>query len=135
MMRVLACLALIAAAMAIPHTGPAITVTFNAEWLNRTATTHYEDPKPSGCSSDEVSIQIQGVAGDFCTPKCAKITNACPKDLPAGATATPQCALQDSSTNTKYCALICNPSSMDAECGTNASCKSIQGTGVCTYDD
>ena len=35
----------------------------------------------------------------------------------------------------RYCALICSPSSNDAQCGTNASCKSIQGTGLCTYDD
>merc|ERR1712072_1557581 len=50
-------------------------------------------------------------------------------------TAAPQCALQDSSSGDKYCALICSPSSNDAQCGTNASCKSIQGTGLCTYDD
>merc|ERR1712054_728054 len=68
--------------------------------------THYEDPK-GGCRSD----------------------------VPAGVTAAPTCALQDSSTQKKYCALICSPSSNDAQCGTNASCKSIQGTGLCTYDD
>merc|ERR1711881_748956 len=58
-----------------------------------------------------------------------------PTDVPAGVTAAPQCALQDSSTQKKYCALICSPSSNDAQCGTNASCKSISGTGLCTYDD
>merc|ERR1712162_877 len=30
---------------------------------------------------------------------------------------------------------VCSPASNDAQCGTNASCKSIQGTGLCTYDD
>ena len=55
----------------------------------------------------------------------------------------PQCALQDSSTGKKYCALICSPTAVikdqkaaDAQCGTNATCKSVQmGIGICTYDD
>ena len=104
--------------------------------------THYGDPA-SGCESDEVSIQITGVKGDACVPKCT--TSACPTDKPAGVTATPQCALQ-SSTGDKYCALICSPSAealsfpafkkaADAQCGTNASCKAIQTVGICTYDD
>ena len=103
--------------------------------------THYGDPK-DGCLSDEVEITIQGVTGDFCTPKCS-LLKACPTDVPAGVTAGPQCALQDSSTGDKYCALICSPSlpiadqkAADAQCGTNASCKSVQmGVGLCTYDD
>merc|ERR1712151_112880 len=93
---------------------------------------HYEDPK-AGCSSDEVDIQIQGVQGAVCSPACTGTT--CPTDVPTGVTATPTCALQDASSGKKYCALICSPSSNDAQCGTNASCKSIQGTGLCTYDD
>merc|ERR1712072_62374 len=93
---------------------------------------HYEDPK-AGCSSDEVDIQIQGVQGAVCSPACTGTT--CPTDVPTGVTATPTCALQDASSGKKYCALICSPSSNDAQCGTNASCKSIQGTGICTYDD
>jgi cathepsin L len=45
--------------------------------------------------------------------------------------------LQDSSTQKKYCAWICTPGRDPRfhQCGTNASCKSIQGTGICTYDD
>jgi len=93
---------------------------------------HYEDPK-DGCSSDEVDIKIQGVSGAVCAPACTGTT--CPTDVPSGVTATPQCALQDSSSGKKYCALICTPSSNDDQCGTNASCKSIQGVGLCTYDD
>ena len=57
-------------------------------------------------------------------------------------TATPQCALQSSSGGDKRCALLCSPSlpirdqkAADAQCGTNASCKAIQGNGICTYDD
>jgi len=104
--------------------------------------THYEDPK-DGCRSDEIEVTIQGVQGDFCTPKCG-FFKPCPTDLPTGVTAQPQCALQDaSSPNDKYCALICAPSlpivdqkAADAQCGTNASCKQLQlGIGICTYDD
>merc|ERR1719247_2576784 len=95
--------------------------------------THYEDPK-GGCRSDEVDITIQGIQGGVCSPACT-MGIFCPSDVPAGVTAAPTCALQDSSTQKKYCALICSPSSNDAQCGTNASCKSIQGTGLCTYDD
>jgi len=104
-------------------------------------TTHYEDPKPNGCLSDEVDITITGVAGDVCTPKCTGILkNKCPTDVPAGVTAKPTCALQDQ-TGAKYCALMCSPTTDekslragDAQCGP-ASCKAIQGVGICTYDD
>merc|ERR1712125_231382 len=94
--------------------------------------THYEDPK-GGCLPDEVDITIQGVQGAACVPKCT-LGIFCPSDVPAGVTAAPTCALQDSSSGDKYCALICSPGN-DAQCGTNASCKSIQTTGICTYDD
>jgi hypothetical protein len=67
-----------------------------------------------------------------CSPKCSGTT--CPTDVPAGVTARPLCALQDASSGAKYCALICSPGN-DAQCGTNASCKSIQSVGICTYDD
>merc|ERR1712100_762205 len=93
---------------------------------------HYEDPK-DGCQSDEVDIQIQGVSGAVCSPACT-LGIFCPSDVPTGATAAPQCALQDSSSGKKYCALICTPGSNDSQCGA-ASCKSIQGVGICTYDD
>jgi C1A family cysteine protease len=104
------------------------------------ASTHYSDPK-TGCLTDETEITIQGVDGDFCTPKCG-LFKRCPTDMPTGVTAAPQCALQDASTHQGYCALICSPSAeikdqkaADAQCGTNASCKPISGLGICTYDD
>ena len=94
---------------------------------------HYGDPK-DGCMSDEQSITIQGVTGDFCSPACTGILKTkCPADVPAGVTASPQCALQDQSGN-KYCVLLCTPSVEDDQCGDKASCKPIQGQGVCTYD-
>ncbi|KAL1524679.1 hypothetical protein AB1Y20_019565 [Prymnesium parvum] len=105
------------------------------------ASTHYSDPS-GGCLSDEAEITIQGVSGDFCSPKCTGLFQTCPSDVPSGVTAMPQCALQDASSGSKYCALICSPTAdikdqraADAQCGTNASCKPIQGLGICTYDD
>jgi len=98
---------------------------------------HYEDPS-GGCQAGEEDVKIQGVTGGFCSPSCT--SGACPTDVPAGVTAKPQCALK-SPTGAKYCALICSPSTDeeslragDAQCGTNASCKSISGAGICTYD-
>jgi len=104
--------------------------------------THYEDPK-KGCRSDEVEVSIQGVTGDMCAPTCG-LFKKCPTDVPTGVAAAPQCALQDASSGKKYCALICSPSAFiadqkaaDAQCGTNASCKSVGGVGmgICTYND
>merc|ERR1711988_1061333 len=91
------------------------------------------DPK-TGCESDEQSVQVQGVPGDFCSPACKG--SSCPTDMPQGDTATPTCALQ-TPTGAKYCALICTPSAFasngaNGECGTG-TCQSIQGTGICTY--
>ena len=104
-------------------------------------TVHYGDPK-NGCMADEESVQIQGVSGDVCTPKCS-LLKKCPTDVPTGVTVAPQCALQDAATKSKYCALICSPSVVikdqklaDSACGgTNLSCKPISGVGICTYDD
>ena len=86
-----------------------------------------------------MAVQIQGVSGKMCAPKCAFLTKKCPTDVPAGVTAKPTCALQGM--GGKYCALICSPSddvrslrAGDAQCGTNASCKAVSGTGICTYD-
>jgi hypothetical protein len=87
-----------------------------------------------------VNITITGIGGAFCSPKCT-LGVFCAKDIPAGVTAKPQCALQSSSGGAKYCALICSPTTDeaslragDAQCTANGSCKAISGTGVCTYD-
>ncbi|GAB5368550.1 hypothetical protein AAMO2058_001329000 [Amorphochlora amoebiformis] len=119
------CLAVFSRAVEVTRLHPE----FVAVYLN--ATTHYGDPK-TGCMSDEVAVQIQGIKGDFCSPKCSFV-KSCPTDVPSGVTATPQCALQ-STTGDQYCALLCT-SADDAQCGSNASCKPIQGLGICTYDD
>jgi len=90
----------------------------------------YEKPP---CASDEEDVQISGVDGSFCTKKC-NIFNPC-DSAPSGVTAQAQCALEDSSTHMKYCALICDPDSSSA-CNPSAgfTCKSIQTVGVCTWD-
>jgi hypothetical protein len=98
---------------------------------------HYEDPNTTGsCSSDEDKLQLTGVDGTFCSPRCSKETD-CPTDVPKGTTATPTCALVASGgTDPTNCALICDttaPWGKDG-CPADASCKSIQGTGLCTYD-
>merc|ERR1711981_414193 len=85
---------------------------------------HYEHLP---CRSDEVDVQVQGVAGSTCTPKCSG--NTCPTDVPAGTRAKPQCVLQDSSTGDKYCALTC----FLGGCPTGASCEHIGLTGICMY--
>ena len=98
--------------------------------IDSTANGHYGDPY-TGCAADEKSFTIQGLTGEVCAPSCTSA--ACPTDVPTGVTAAPQCALQDQSGN-KYCVLLCSPSVEDDQCGENATCKPIQGQGVCTYD-
>merc|ERR1712224_838555 len=95
--------------------------------------THYGDPLDGPCESEEVNITITGVTGSVCAPPCG-LFKKCPADVPTGVTAKPTCALEDASTKKKYCALICDPAAADGECGDNASCKKIQTTGICTYD-
>merc|ERR1712146_748872 len=88
------------------------------------SSSHYEKPP---CRSDEVDVQVQGLTGSTCTPKCSGTT--CPSDVPAGTTATPQCVLQDSSSGDKYCALTC----LLGGCPTGAKCEHIGLTGICMY--
>merc|ERR1712216_1086647 len=87
---------------------------------------HYEKPP---CQSDEESVQVQGVQGVTCTPKCQGMS--CPTDVPAGTTAKPQCVLQDASSGDKYCALTC----FLGGCPTGAKCRHAGFIGLCMYDD
>ena len=79
--------------------------------------THYGNPS-TGCESDEQAVRVQGLAGDFCSPKCSS-SGSCPSDVPSGETASPECALR-TTTGDKYCALICQS---DSECGGLAAGK------------
>lgn len=115
------------------------TRTFDAPPLG-----HY-GPPPNGCESDEKAFQISGIPGGVCAAKCTDFL-PCPKDVPDGVTAQPQCALQDRSTGSKYCVLLCNPSNEegnslrggnnveDSQCG-DATCQAVKGSGlgICTY--
>ena len=88
--------------------------------------THYGAPP---CMSDEQAVQVQGISGDFCSPKCSN--GSCPTDVPSGVTASPQCILQDTSGD-QYCALECIPF-QDGQCG-EGTCQEVQfGVGICTY--
>ena len=101
---------------------------------------HFENPFAEGkCRADEVGpITIEGIDGAMCAPECTD--SPCPTNTCQGM-ATPQCALE-SPEGQKFCALICSPDvkpsnlrAGDSECGDKASCKPIQGVGICTYDE
>jgi KDEL-tailed cysteine endopeptidase len=95
-------------------------------------TTHYGNPS-SGCESDEQAMEVEGITGAICAPSC--LTAACPTDVPAGTTATPQCALQNPTGTMKSCALICDPTGDDSQCGPAVCEKDAQQSriGICTY--
>lgn len=85
------------------------------------------------CASGDENITITGLAGAFCSPKCTS-SGGCPTDLPSGCSAQAECVLETpGSSKPTMCALICTPG-QDDSCGKGASCKPIQGTGVCTYN-
>jgi len=87
--------------------------------------------KPPACTGSETSVQITGVAGDFCSPLC--VQNECPKGDGPSFTAEPSCVLEtQGSSKPTQCALLCTPGSNGA-CPTGATCQAIQGEGICTY--
>merc|ERR1711973_213420 len=90
----------------------------------------YEDPA-NGCATGESAIQIQGVTGAYCAPKCQNYS--CPS-APSNINGRATCAVRGGSTY--YCAVICNPSGT-AQCDASAgmTCKAVSSTGICTYDD
>ena len=96
------------------------------------AKSHYEDPNAGPCQAGEVAVQIQGVKGGFCSPACGFL-KPCTKDIPAGTTAQPKCALEtQGAKRPTRCALLCQSGS---KCPAKASCKMVQGAvGLCTYD-
>eukprot|EP00413_Alexandrium_margalefii_P049476 CAMPEP_0204611152 /NCGR_PEP_ID=MMETSP0661-20131031/61877_1 /ASSEMBLY_ACC=CAM_ASM_000606 /TAXON_ID=109239 /ORGANISM="Alexandrium margalefi, Strain AMGDE01CS-322" /LENGTH=266 /DNA_ID=CAMNT_0051622995 /DNA_START=1 /DNA_END=800 /DNA_ORIENTATION=+ len=111
---------------AAPAVAAVKAITVTAEVAVGTNPTHYGDPK-TGCESDEEAVRVQGLSGDFCSPKCSS-SGSCPSDVPKGDSAAPQCALR-TTTGDKYCALTCK---QDSDCGTGA-CQKIMGVGLCTY--
>jgi hypothetical protein len=108
----------------------------------RPGQTHYGNPFDGRCESDEQNITITGVPGAVCSPLCTGLLKTkCSDDLPSGVTATPNCAISDSATGIKLCALMCQPKAgqcgnytkAEILAGTGAVCHSIQGEGICTY--
>ncbi|EGD76061.1 cathepsin [Salpingoeca rosetta] len=96
---------------------------WGASWVTR-----------GGCHSGEQAVRIEGISGSFCSPSCSS-TSPCPTNVPPGTTAQPECVLEtQGSSQPTNCALICNPEENDGGCPQNASCKPIQGVGICTYD-
>jgi C1A family cysteine protease len=89
---------------------------------------HYEPPP---CGHDEVQAKVKGSeTGVLCAPECGS-NNQCVQDKPPGTTAEPACVLENSSTEKKYCALVC---SKDTECPKNAKCSLMGGNmGICLY--
>jgi len=94
----------------------------------------YEDPFRVECGANEINATISGITGAMCLPECTA-TGGCPA-APAGFHATAECVIKDESTGKQYCGLQCsNLRIFSCDRRKAASCKSIQGTGLCTYDD
>ena len=94
----------------------------------------YGNPRTGSCLPNEMKVQIQGIEGTFCSPKCG--SNApCPADPYKWATAKGQCVLQvPSSPTPSQCALICRPEpGTNGGCPKHGECQPIQGLGICTY--
>ncbi len=97
---------------------------------------HYEDPHKKNCLPDENVLSVEGVPGEWCAPKCIYFLKPCPKNVPAGVTATPWCAIKSANVTGTSCALLCTPG--DSSCGPTAQCHArpdLNGKGICTYTD
>eukprot|EP00930_Biecheleria_cincta_P096997 TRINITY_DN88753_c0_g1_i1.p1 TRINITY_DN88753_c0_g1~~TRINITY_DN88753_c0_g1_i1.p1 ORF type:complete len:402 (-),score=61.74 TRINITY_DN88753_c0_g1_i1:44-1204(-) len=92
------------------------------------AVVHYENPP---CQHDEVQGEVLGLSGYTCSPRCDDNSFNCPGDMPPGASASPQCMLQDVDKGA-FCGLLCQ---VDAQCPSGAACKqsSQMGVGMCMY--
>ena len=102
--------------------------------LSKQHTKPYGNPNTGACLPNEMKVQIQGIAGSFCSPKCGS-NLPCPMDSYKGATAKGQCVLQvPSSPTPSQCALICRPEpGTNGGCPRHGECQPIQGLGICTY--
>eukprot|EP00497_Spongosphaera_streptacantha_P005352 TRINITY_DN6316_c0_g1_i1.p1 TRINITY_DN6316_c0_g1~~TRINITY_DN6316_c0_g1_i1.p1 ORF type:complete len:211 (+),score=34.18 TRINITY_DN6316_c0_g1_i1:35-667(+) len=93
----------------------------------------YEDPYITSCGSNEVNATISGVAGAMCLPECKGIEKKCP-EAPNGFAATAECVIEDQQSGKKYCGLICTGKFLSCDRRLHATCKQVQGTGICTYN-
>merc|ERR1712007_145635 len=76
---------------------------------------HYEKPP---CQEGEAKASVTDTDGSLCAPPC-DASGSCPTDVPGGVTASPQCALKDTTGN-QFCALICQA---DDDCDTTGGSK------------
>jgi len=90
--------------------------------------THYEQPP---CQADEVQGEVQGASGFVCAPRCKDNSYDCPLDMPSGASAQPQCMLQDVDRGA-FCGLLCQ---VDSQCPSGAHCRQLKQmeVGLCMY--
>jgi len=92
---------------------------------------HYGDPL-DGCMPDEIKVEVGGVPGAFCSPKCDS-NSSCPTDLPQGVTAKPKCSMDSGK---GYCYLDCASDTIGDHCaGPDATCKYSEYARMCTYDE
>jgi len=98
---------------------------------------HYYGSPKNGCRPDEVRYTAHGL--DLCTSSCDQWGAACPRDVPSGTTAVPDCAL--SLKGQGACALVCralrSPSPAAAPTWHNLTCPpgaTCSQRGLCTYD-
>merc|ERR1712097_58169 len=61
--------------------------------VSKIHTKPYGNPSTGSCLPNEMKVQIQGIAGSFCSPKCGS-NMPCPADAYKGASAKGQCVLQ-----------------------------------------
>lgn len=91
---------------------------------------HYEKPP---CGDDEAQASVTGTGGSVCAPPCDD-SGSCPSDAPEGVTAQPTCALTDSGSGAKYCALLCQSDDMcDAAGGAQCAFPQAGAPGICVY--
>jgi len=86
---------------------------------------HYGRPP---CQRDEFVASVGASGGALCAPPC-DASFGCPADVPTGATASPQCQVQDGDGNL-YCALTCP---RGEACPAGARCVPVGFTRFCVY--
>lgn len=95
----------------------------------------YENPFLGPCSAGELNATVNGVPGSVCSPPCSP-SAPCSTDVPAGTTAPPSCILEAAGASAPTnCLLVCGAGGAGGTCPPTATCKSVQGTGICTYND
>ena len=103
---------------------------------------HYGDPLAGPCTGGDQNVTITGVPGAVCAPSCST-SSPCPP-APAGVTSAGQCILEAHGTTTpNLCVMVCKSNDEErgmtvldgGACPEHATCKPIQTTAVCTYDE